>query len=105
MHRALASQWCARLSVMPKGWTPAGKQVWHELANGIPAGVATRCDRIIVELTARLIISMRESKLPTPALASQIRACLGSLGCTPADRSRVKVEESKVADDDSDFWT
>jgi hypothetical protein len=72
----------------PPQWRVTEKIIWAEVANAIPAGVATKTDRLIVELTCRLLIEMRAKKL-TPALASQLRCCLGSLGMTPADRSRV----------------
>ena len=72
----------------PEHFKPLGKVLWHEVVNCVPAGVLTKADRLIVELLCRLLVEMRDKKL-TPALATQIRGCLGSLGMTPADRSRV----------------
>jgi hypothetical protein len=85
----------------PPQWPAPEKAVWHEVANAIPAGVATKADRLIVELTCRLLIEMRAKKL-TPALASQLRCCLGSLGMTPADRSRVVSSVIASLDDPSE---
>jgi hypothetical protein len=74
----------------PKCFQPEARIIWHELVDSIPPGVVTKSDRYIVELAVRLVIQMRHSKMGlTPALASQLRACLASLGLTPADRSRV----------------
>lgn len=72
----------------PADWQAPGKLIWHEIVSAIPAGVAGKSDRLIVELTCRLVIEMRAGEF-TPALASQLRCCLAALGMTPADRSRV----------------
>jgi hypothetical protein len=82
----------------PPQWPVPEKIIWAEVANAIPAGVATKADRLIVELTCRLLIDMRAKKL-TPALASQLRYCLASLGMTPADRSRVASSVTARLDD------
>lgn len=66
--------------------------LWQEIAEMIPPGVATRSDRLLVEILVRLIAKARKSPQDlTPAMASQIRAGLASLGMTPADRSRVET--------------
>ena len=88
----------------PKGWKPDGKLLWWEVVNAVPAGVVTKVDRLIVELLVRLIVSMRETGT-TPALASQVRACLASLGMTPADRSRVKAADKGQSPDDDEFFS
>lgn len=78
----------------PPEWPPQGKLIWHEVVNSIPAGVATRADRVIIEVVCRLIIKMRTGEF-NAALASQLRACLGSLGMTPSDRSRVMTSAAE----------
>jgi hypothetical protein len=60
-------------------------------ASLIPDGVAGRCDRLIIELTCRLLIEMRTQGKFNAALAAQLRCCLAALGMTPADRSRVST--------------
>jgi hypothetical protein len=77
--------------------------LWYEVANMIPPGVATKADKIIVELACRLIIQMRTGRC-TPALASQLRCCLASLGMTPADRSRVLTAAVEAMDDPADKY-
>jgi len=87
----------------PSEWPIAGKVLWHEIANMAPAGVLTKADRLILEVTCRLVIEMREKRF-SGAIAAQLRCCLASLGMTPADRSRVAsnvvsmtVEETRAA--------
>jgi len=62
----------------PPEWPIPGKLIWAEIVDSIPAGVATKADRVIVEVVCRLVISMRTGKF-NAALASQLRSCLGSL--------------------------
>jgi hypothetical protein len=88
----------------PRGWKPDGKALWWEIANAIPANVATKADRLIVELTCRLVGVMRKEPANfTSAIAAQLRCCLASLGLTPADRSRVSVR-TKSSDPEMDEW-
>jgi hypothetical protein len=76
----------------PPAWKPDGKALWWEVANAIPAGVATKADRLLIELTCRIVAIMREEPARfTSAMAAQLRCCLASLGMTPADRSRVSA--------------
>jgi hypothetical protein len=84
----------------PPDWPEPDKLIWHEIVSAIPTGVVGKSDRLIVELTCRLVIKMRAGEF-TPALASQLRCCLAALGMTPADRSRVgahvmSAEEAKL---------
>ena len=84
----------------PADWNPKGKILWHEIANIIPAGVATRADRIVFEVLVRLVAEVRaDSSAMSPALASQIRACAGCFGLTPADRARLSVPPPRKPDD------
>jgi hypothetical protein len=85
----------------PSDWKPSGKALWWEIANAIPAGVATKADRLIVEIVCRLTVVMREEPAKfTSSMAAQLRCCLASLGMTPADRSRVSVVRPAFHDDD-----
>ena len=54
----------------PAEWPPQGKLIWHEIVNAIPAGVATKADRVIVEVVCRLVIKMRTGEF-NAALASR----------------------------------
>ena len=76
----------------PEGWRIEAKLLWAELANLVPAGVATKADRVAFEVLLRLVAKMREGpEAMTPALASQLRAACAVFGMTPADRSRVSA--------------
>lgn len=78
------------LGPAPKHLTPAEKAIWAELVRVIPAGILFACDIFIVELCVMLSVKMRERRLSSTEVA-QYRACLASLGASPADRSRVKA--------------
>ena len=87
----------------PADWPVKGKLLWHEIANLIPAGVATRADRVVFELLIRLLGMVRaDVGAMTPALASQIRACAACFGMTPSDRSRLSVPPSRKEDGPAD---
>ncbi len=76
----------------PEGWRIEAKLMWAELANYVPAGVATKADRLMFEVLLRLVAKMREGpEAMTPALAAQIRTACAVFGMTPADRSRVSA--------------
>jgi hypothetical protein len=68
---------------------------WHELVAAIPPGVALQSDRFTVEIAARLLARLRSTdplqNLSASELGSLQRA-LGSLGMTPADRSKVGAQ-------------
>ena len=79
----------------PLGFPAAAKLLWAEVESYIPAGVATKADRIMFEVLLRLVGKMREGhEAMTPALAAQIRTACAVFGMTPADRSRVSAPRS-----------
>lgn len=80
------------LGCAPASWKADAKKVWAEIEKLIPFGVATKADRLLVEILARLILRVRTNpERLNPATASQIRACLCALGMTPADRAKFVV--------------
>jgi hypothetical protein len=90
-HGALPSPlaYLEPLGPPPGDWTPAAKALWHEIGAQVPLGVASKNDRVTFEILIRLVAMIREkSAALTPAMASQIRACCGAFGMTPADRAR-----------------
>lgn len=75
-------------------------QAWHEVVAMVPPGVLTCADRIIVEMTARLIARMRYNfNSMKSSDRAQLTKNLGLMGLTPADRSKVQVVPEKPADD------
>ena len=76
----------------PEGWPIAAKLMWAEIAGYVPADVARRADRVMLEVLIRLVAKMREGpEAMTPALAAQIRSTCAAFGMSPADRSRVSA--------------
>ena len=87
----------------PADWPVKGKVLWHEIANTIPLGIATKADRIVFEILVRLVGEVRaDFSAMTPALASQIRACASCFGLTPADRARLSVPPPRKEDGTAD---
>jgi hypothetical protein len=76
----------------PEYFSEAQRGIWQELAEQVPHGVLTVADRILVEITAKLIARMRDPEDQLKASeTNQIISCLSRMGLTPADRSRVAV--------------
>ena len=81
----------------PNYFDDVHRDMWREIAAMPPPGVLTSADRILVEITARLLRRFRtpfkQQNAETPPLTAveigHLRACLGSMGLTPADRGRV----------------
>jgi hypothetical protein len=82
------------LGAPPKKWGKPEKDIWNEVSDLTPDGVATRSDRLLVEILVQLLLRVREDPgRLNPATAAQIRACLCALGMTPADRARLVVPQ------------
>lgn len=74
------------------------KAVWHEIVSLACPGVLGDSDRLTLELAATLMAEFRRGgrddngrPLFTDSRLSRLQAALGSLGMTPADRTKVKV--------------
>jgi len=65
---------------------------WHELAQVAPW--LERPDRIIVEMTCKLMMILRRGQ-GKPAHHRLLQSILTKLGLTPADRTRVRVPSPK----------
>jgi hypothetical protein len=93
------------LGAPPADWLPLAKALWHEIANQIPRGVATKHDRVTFELLIRMLARVRESQAAlSPALASQIRACAAAFGLTPADRAKLSAPPPPPGNDPAEKY-
>ena len=81
------------LGAPPPDLDEVALRAWTEIVERAAPGVLTRSDWHAVELTARLLADLRRSREVRPAVAARLEACLGRLGMTPADRSRVSAAE------------
>jgi hypothetical protein len=99
-HGLPTPSWLAEpLGAPPADWLPAAKALWHELAALVPAGVATKHDRVTFELLVRMLAMVREAPdALSPAMAAQIRASAGAFGMSPADRAKLSAPPPPVAD-------
>jgi len=76
----------------PAHLSAAEKPVWAELVGLAPKRVLAECDTYVVELTVRLVAKLRDGTI-NGAQTGQLLACLGRLGMTPADRSKVTAQK------------
>lgn len=90
------------LGPAPMHFTPEQIEIWEELVAVVPAGVLAAGDTYLVELAVVLIGELRSGYLSAPRMG-HLRCTLGSMGLTPADRTRVngsneppKKEEDKL---------
>ena len=68
------------------------KTTWCELVAVCPLGVLQRSDQFLVEIAASLLAEHRKD--PHAMIATrivQLRVCLGQLGLSPTDRSKLVV--------------
>lgn len=69
------------------------KSVWAELARAAPKGVLTSGDRMLVEQTAMVVMTMRkgweENEFIPASLSGELRRCLADLHLTPSSRSKI----------------
>jgi hypothetical protein len=77
----------------PSDWTPAQKALWWEVVNSAPAGVLTGSDRLLVELAVRNLAQVRAAAEITAAQSAEMRRCLGEMGMTPSERSRLSAPQ------------
>jgi hypothetical protein len=98
--RKAAPKYGGELGPAPMHFTPEQVELWQAIVDRIPAGVLVAADCYIVELTVVLLGRFRDPQYHMrSAEVAELRRCLGSMGLTPADRTRVTGSD---ADDESD---
>ena len=76
----------------PKHLSKEIKATWREIVAVCPLGVLQRSDQFVVEIAASLLAEHRKD--PHAMIATrivQLRVCLGQLGLSPTDRSKLSV--------------
>lgn len=87
----------------PNYFDDVDRDLWREVVELPAPGILTSADRLLVEITVKLLRRLRLIEYAEPEEGRQrqqitpltgvemghLRACLGSMGCTPADRTRV----------------
>ena len=73
---------------------------WREVVGLLAHGVLQKSDALIVETLAVLLTEFREDfrKMPSARL-TRMGICMGLLGMTPADRTRIQVDKPSEEDD------
>ena len=80
----------------PEGLSEAERACWLEVVDLAHKGTLCRTDRMVVEHLARVLAELRASEEYVKTdLMIRFEMCLGRLGMTPADRSRVSVRKPK----------
>src|ERR1017187_10224466 len=85
----------------------AEKRVWSELAALAPPGVMKNSDRLLLEITCGLMAKLRDRNPMRGGLKaaelSLLIQCLGRMGLTPSDRSKIGIPEQPPANPFSEF--
>lgn len=88
------------LGPAPRHLSKRERACWSEIVKACTRGVLFAPDRIAVEMAARLLAEYREKKQAfTVSKLARLQSLLASLGMTPADRSRVKVQSETTPDE------
>jgi len=92
-HRGRADPPVDPLGAAPARLSVDEREVWETFASDLPWLAAS--DRHLVELASRLMVRITQPDCPL-GVFTQMRLCLGSMGATPTDRSRVEWNEDEV---------
>ena len=91
----------AGIGPAPKHLDEHEREVWDELIDMALPGVLGDVDRVLVELTARLVAKMRrEPDSFTGTDKGHLISCLSRMGMTPSDRTKLAVSKG----DDGQGW-
>ncbi len=86
-----------KIGTAPKYFSRLQKTTWRELLKIIPDNVLGDSDRWAVELAVVLMVEFRADAAKfTAAKYGRLANALSVLGMTPADRSKVRILESKA---------
>ena len=89
-----------RLGPPPAYLSPLQRNLWASIIARVPEGVLTSGDCFIVEIAVLLLEKLRSGEIKTVEIG-HLRAALGSMGLTPADRSRVNGQNEPTPEDDA----
>jgi phage terminase small subunit len=88
----------------PNHFDDISRDLWREVVAMPAHGVLTSADRVLVEITVRLLRKLRRGERENGPITGievgHLRACLGSMGCTPADRSKVSGADEPQKEED-----
>ena len=86
----------------PGGMIDGAAEAWCEISAACAAGVLTRADRIILEITANLLAEYRSD--PPGFAVGKLRhlvSCFARLGMSPSDRTCLGVAEEPSGEYDA----
>lgn len=84
---------------VPDHLTPEAKEVWMELVQEAPAGLLAMADRITLEITANLLLELRQqgAEMKATRLNLLVRL-LGQIGCNPQARMGLDIPATATAE-------
>jgi phage terminase small subunit len=71
------------------------KQAWLEIARTAPSGLLQRADRVLLEITSKLVVRMRSADVK-PAELNALISVLNKLGMTPHSRSKMDLPLTEI---------
>lgn len=78
---------------------PQVAEAWDSLVDGCAPGVLTSMDRVALQLAATLLARFWADPMECDVkIVGRLHSLLGSMGMTPADRSKVVVPKSAKAE-------
>jgi phage terminase small subunit len=82
----------------PKNLSPTEKAEWKSLVKQIPPGVLKESDRLMFGLLVRLASKLHSGAAMMVGETNQLISLSGKFALTPADRSKVSVEQPKKSE-------
>ncbi len=84
--------------IAPSYFNENERKAWEQIIDACPPGVLTKADKIMVEMTARIVAAGRKQLL-SPGMQGRLEANLSRLGMTPSGRATIRVSQG----DDNKF--
>lgn len=86
----------------PSYFNAEQQAIWDELKNQLPEGLAKAADRMMAEVTVRLMYKLRTQGLNSSETSQLINA-LGRLGGSPSDRAKCSVPATAAPKESDEF--
>ncbi|SRR5581483_6626835 len=89
----------------PEHLSDAEKALWYEIVGNLPSGVAANCDRLAMEIMAKLMLRFRAEEDCPLAVVERLDRLLDRFGMNPSGRARLNLPVRKEEDPLKEFIT